>query len=193
MKFAILNKDPLKDYRKACKITQGIELSDSDSWKPENETEFWIKQIVANHSTIRSIRFRLTASAPRSVIMQLIRATKGHPQPYVQSSRPDWCGKERSSNPYEEKLFIMDFTAEAFVELCKQRLCERTEKRTNQFVWELVDELRACDVPFFKAVGYCCHPNCWWHGGKCPEIKACNERISKLSDVIINQYREDEV
>lgn len=197
MKFRILNENPLTDYREACKITQGIELNSTlyrkeKAWKPENEVEFWIKQITANHSTIRSVRFRLETSAPRSVIMQIIRATKGHPQPFVQSSRPDWVGKERSGNPYEEKLFIMDFTAESFVEMCKQRLCERTEKRTNEFVWDMVDMLRKSEVPFLKAVGYCCHPACWWHGGKCPEIKSCNDKIKKLSDVIINQYREDE-
>lgn len=190
MKFRILNENPLFDYREACKITQGIELK--GDWKPKNEVEFWIKQIIANHSTVRSVRFRLEVSAPRSVIMQIIRATKGHPQPYVQSSRPDWCGKERSNNPYEEKLFIMDFTAESFVEMCKQRLCERTEKRTNEFAWSLVDNLRTCDIPFLKAVGYCCHPNCWWHNGKCPEIKSCVEGVPKLSDLIIKQYKGDE-
>lgn len=196
MKFRVLNENPLVDYREACKITQGIELNSTlyrkeKAWKPENEVEFWIKQITANHSTIRSIRFRLETSAPRSVIMQIIRATKGHPQPYVQSSRPDWVGKERSNDPYEEKLFIMDFTAESFVEMCKQRLCERTEKRTNEFAWSLVDNLRTCDIPFLKAVGYCCHPNCWWHNGKCPEIKSCVEGVPKLSDLIIKQYKGD--
>ena len=49
--------------------------------------------------------------AVKSVVMQLIRHTKGHPQPFVQSSRPDWNnGKERSNDPYEEKLFGLDHT-----------------------------------------------------------------------------------
>lgn len=195
MRFRILNKNPLYDYREACKITQGIDLwQDLDIDKifvPKDEVAFWIKQIVANHSTIRSVKFRLEAEAPKSVVMQIIRATKGHPQPFVESSRPDWKGKERSKDPYEEKKFIMDFTAESFVEMCKQRLCERTEKRTNNFVWELVDALRASEEPYLKAVGYCCHPACWWFNGKCPEIKSCHEGGRKLSDVIIEQYRED--
>ena len=195
MRIRILNKNPLYDYREACKITQGIDLwQDLDIDKifvPKDEVVFWIKQIVANHSTIRSVKFRLEASAPKSVVMQIIRATKGHPQPFVESSRPDWKGKERSSDPYEKKKFIMDFTAESFVEMCKQRLCERTEKRTNNFVWGIVDELRTSEEPFLKAVGYCCHPACWWFNGKCPEIKSCHEGVKKLSDIIINQYRED--
>ena len=195
MRFRILNKNPLYDYREACKITQGIDLwQDLDIDKifvPKDEVAFWIKQIVANHSTIRSVKFRLEAEAPKSVVMQIIRATKGHPQPFVESSRPDWKGKERSKDPYEEKKFIMDFTAESFVEMCKQRLCARTEKRTNNFVWELVDALRASEEPYLKAVGYCCHPACWWFNGKCPEIKSCHEGGRKLSDVIIQNYRED--
>lgn len=105
MRFRILNKNPLYDYREVCKITEGRDLFNEDStFKPKDEVEYWIKQIVANHSTLRSIHFHLVDTRPKSVIMQIIRATKGHPQPEVQSSRPDWTGKERSSDPYEDKL-----------------------------------------------------------------------------------------
>lgn len=186
-RFRILNADPLYDYREAGKITEGIDLNGYNLWKPEKQVEFWIKQIVANHSTVRSVHFRLVAEAPKSVIMQLIRATKGTPRPYVQSSRPDWNnGKERSSDPYEERLYIHDHTAESFIEMCKQRLCERTEKRTRDFVWELVDALRSSNEPFLKAVGYCCHPACWWLKG-CPEISGCGS-FSKISEQIIKDY-----
>lgn len=46
MKFRILNKDPLYDYREACKITEGLELN-GETWRPENEVEFWIRHIIA--------------------------------------------------------------------------------------------------------------------------------------------------
>ena len=112
MKFRVLNKNPFYDYKEACKVTQGIDLNgELELFSPKDMTEWWIKQIVANHSTLRCIRFRLTAKAPKSVIMQLIRATKGHPQPEVESSRPDWTGQERSNDPYEVKLFSQDHTA----------------------------------------------------------------------------------
>ena len=196
MRFRILNKNPLYDYREACKITQGIDLwEDLDInkiFKPKDEVEFWIKQIVANHSCIRSVHFRLVDTRPKSVIMQIIRATKGHPQPEVASSRPDWNGgKERSSDPYEDKLFMQDHTAESYIEMAKQRLCKRTEKRTRDFMWEMVNTLRESKEPFLKAVGYCCHPACWWFNGKCPEVKSCYEGVRKLSDSIIVLYRED--
>lgn len=193
MRFRILNKDPLFDYREACKITQGIDMGNpyikdiENEFKPKNEVEFWIKQIVANHSTLRSVHFRLVDIRPKSAIMQLIRATKGHPQPEVQSSRPDWNdGKERSLDPYEDKLFMQDHTAESFIEMAKQRLCARTEERTRKAMQEMVFALRDSKEPFLRAVGLCCHPYCWWYG-KCPEIKGC-EGISKLSDRVIDYF-----
>lgn len=188
MRFRVLNKSYLYDYREACKVTEGRDLFDEDStFKPKDETEFWIKQIVANHSTLRCIHFRLVDTRPKSVIMQIIRATKGHPQPEVQSSRPDWTGKERSSDPYEDKLFMQDHTAESFIEMAKQRLCNRTEKNTRNFMREMVETLKESKDPFLKAVGFCCHPACYWLHG-CPEIKGC-EGAQKVSDAIIKVYK----
>ena len=195
MRFRMLNKDPLFDYREACKITQGIDLSASAGemlyFKPKDMTEWWIKQIVSNHSTLRCVHFRLVDTRPKSVIMQIIRATKGHPQPEVQSSRPDWTGKERSSDPYEDKLFMQDHTAESFIEMAKQRMCNRTEEKTRKFMNEMVRELRCSKDPFLRAVGYCCHPSCWWLGGCCPEIKSCGCNTTKLADSIISSYKND--
>lgn len=191
MIFRILNEDPLYDYKEACKITQGIDIEGVYYSEPKDETAFWIKQIIANHSTVRNIHFTVKASAPKSVIMQLIRATKGHPQPFVESSRPDWCGKERSSDPYEEKLFIHLHTAESFIDMCRQRLCNRTEDRTRAFVNSMVFELKHSNEPFLRAVGFCCHPACWWYKG-CPEIKSCGYHPHKISDDVIAEYKNFE-
>ena len=190
MRFRLLNKDPFFDYRESCKITQGRDLSmEVEHWKPKDMTEFWIKQIVANHSTLRSIHFRLVDTRPKSVVMQIIRATKGHPQPEVQSSRPDWTGKERSSDPYEDKLFMQDHTAESFVAMARQRLCRRTEEKTRAFMIEMVAALRKSKDPFLQAVGYCCTPPCKYMGA-CPEINGCLGK-PKLSDYFLGLYRED--
>lgn len=196
MRFRILNSDPMYDYREANKVTQGIDVAkDTVKWVYDRnlnqETEWWIKQIVANHSTLRCIHFRLVDTRPKSVIMQIIRATKGHPQPEVQSSRPDWNnGKERSSDPYEDKLFMQDHTAESFIEMAKQRLCNRTEERTRKFMLEMVVSLRESKVPFLRAIGFCCAPACDWLGGRCPEIKSCNSNKHKVSDAVIALYRD---
>ena len=191
MRFRILNKDPLFDYRQACKITEGRDIAlEVELWKPKEETEYWIKQIVANHSTLRCIHFRLIDTRPKSVIMQIIRATKGHPQPEVQSSRPDWTGKERSSDPYEDKLFMQDHTAESFIEMARQRLCNRTEENTRKFMAQMVIALRNSPEPFLQAVGYCCAPYCGWYR-RCPEIKSCGNYKPKISDEVIKLYRDD--
>ena len=191
IKAYIMNKEPLLDYRMACKITQGVDLTENpDTFIPKNETAYWIKQIVANHSTLRSVRFRLILSAPKSVVMQIIRATKGHPQPFVHSSRPDWCGKERSNDPYEEKMFIQDHTAESFVAMCRQRLCAKTEARTRKFMNEVVDFLKTLEEPFFKALAYCCKPQCEWCGKKCTELKGCG-KYPYLSEIIISEVKNE--
>lgn len=194
MRFRIMNSNPVFDYREACKITQGIDLDKKGEYNKEfkDMTEWWIKQIIANHSTLRCVHFRLVDTRPKSVIMQIIRATKGHPQPEVQSSRPDWNnGKERSSDPYEDKLFMQDHTAESFISMAKQRLCCRTEERTRKFMNELVTVLKQSKDPFLKAVGYCCKPQCEWAGNKCTEIKSCG-RYAYLSECIINEYKTQE-
>ena len=195
MRFRILNSDPMYDYREANKVTPGIDVTkDTVKWgynRPFNqETEWWIKQIVANHSTLRCIHFRLVDTRPKSVVLQIIRATKGHPQPEVQSSRPDWNnGKERSNDPYEDKLFMQDHTAESFIEMAKQRLCSRTEERTRKFMLEMVEALKASSNPFLISVGYCYASQCVWYGA-CPEIKSCGKK-KRLSDIIIEKYEED--
>ena len=191
MRFRILNENPLKDYQESCKITQGIDWGYNDYYfEPKDEVEYWIKQIVANHSTLRAVKFRMVDEAPKSVIMQIIRATKGHPQPEVQSSRPDWNGgKERSPDPYELKLFMQDHTAESFVEMAKQRLCARTEDKTRDFMETAVEDLKNSGEPFLIAVGYCCHPYCWWYNA-CPEIKSCGKK-AHLSRAIIADYLQN--
>lgn len=189
MRFRILNRDPVYDYREECKLTQGIDICETDEslLNVKDMTAWWIKQIVANHSCIRSVRFRIIDRAPKSVIMQLIRATKGHPQPEVESSRPDWTGKERGNDPYEMKLFSQDHTAESFIEMAKQRLCNRTEVRTRKYMWVVVNSLRNCKDPFLRAVGFCSLPACLWYGGRCPEIKGCG-LCPKISDEIIHAF-----
>jgi len=191
MRIRLLNRTPLYDYKEFNKISQGIDLDLNCIVTPADETAFWIKQIVNNHSTLRCIHFRVIDKRPRSVIMQLIRATKGHPQPVVATSRPDWCnGKERSSDPYEEKLFGHDHTPESFIAMCMQRLCKRTEERTRKATLEVVEELKRSSEPVLKAVGYCCAPACFWYNA-CPEIKGCNG-ADKLYDRFLSKYRQNE-
>ena len=146
VKIRVLNKDPLFDYKEFNATTLGQELNPCAIETPKNEVEYWIKQFICYHSNVRCIHFRMIDRRPRSVIMQLIRATKEHPQPFVQSSRPDWNGgKERSSDPYEEKLFGQDHTPASFIQMAMQRLCNRTESRTRTAMQEIVNEMKKSD------------------------------------------------
>ncbi len=173
MKVRIINADPMFDYKHACLVTKGKDIEKIT--RPENETEWWVKQILTGHSTVRFIEFVVTDTIPKSCVMQIIRATKGHPQPEVQSSRPDWTGEERNADPYEEKLFCMKFTPESFVEMCKQRLCASTEAKTRAVVSGWVKELTASENPLLQAIGICSKPKCFYFGGRCNELKGCGK------------------
>lgn len=171
MEIKIVNTDPMLDYKRACLITKGKKITKIT--RPEEEVKWWVEQILTGHSTIRFVHFVLTDEIPKSCIMQIIRATKGHPQPEVQSSRPDWTGKERSYNPYEKKLFCMQFTPESFIEMCKLRLCMCTEENTRRVVVGWVNEMRESDNPLIKAIGLCARAKCVYFGYRCNELKGC--------------------
>lgn len=173
VELRIMNADPVFDYRQSCGITLGMRRPKPLNIK--NEEDFWLKHILANHSTMRSIRFRIIDEAKKTVIAQLVRATKGHPQPYAEASRPDWTGKERSSDPYEEKLFGHDHTAESFIEMAKQRLCSKAEKNTRLEMIEIVDAMKSHPEPYFRALAKLCMPYCEWYGGRCPELYGCGK------------------
>lgn len=180
MQVRIINNNPMFDYKHACLITKGKNIEKIT--RPENEVEYWVKQILTGHSTLRFIDFVITDTIPKSCIMQIIRATKGHPQPEVQSSRPDWTGNERSGDPYETKLFCMKFTPESFIEMCKQRLCVCTEAKTRAVVGSWVRELQASTDPLLKAIGICCKPKCFYFGGRCNELTGCGKYEALYKD-----------
>lgn len=140
MTIRIINADPLFDYKHACLVTKGKNIKNIT--KPANEVEYWVKHILTEHSTVRSIHFVITDEIPKSCVMQIIRATKGHPQPEVCSSRPDWTGKPRSNDPYELKLFQVEYTPESFLAMCRQRLCLQTEPKTRLVVNKWVELMR---------------------------------------------------
>ena len=135
----------------------------------ERPVSFLRAPFIANHSTIRSVGFRIIdTTARKDVTRQILRATKGHPQPYVQSSRPDWTGKERDESATATNIFIHDHTAESWMEMAQQRLCCRAMKETREWCTMVVRAMYAHDNPFFKALAYCSVPSCVFQAG-CPE------------------------
>lgn len=187
MEIKIINTDPIFDYKRACLVTKGKQIkrcSYPDTF--DDEVRYWVKHFVAGHSCLRFIHFTITDKLPKSVIMQIIRATKGHPQPEVQSSRPDWTGEERSNNPYEEKIFIMDFTPESFIEMMKQRLCQKTEKNTRKAVTNWRNEMVTSNIPIVVALGLCAKAKCVYYQS-CNEIEPCGCWADNLYERFIDK------
>lgn len=174
MEIRILNKDPLLDYRQFCKITLGETLKVNDL-ELKYPVKFWVKHFCAMHSTVRAIHFRIIDEIPRSCAMQLVRHTDGHPQPEVQSSRPDWTGKPRSNDPYELKLIAFDFTPESWLKMCRKRLCNKTEVNTRKVVEGWREKMLESKDPIILALGLCSKPVCEYCGGVCTELKTCGK------------------
>lgn len=187
MKIRIINTDPIFDYKHSCLVTKGKDVTKVSF--PSDPFEWWVRQICTEHSTLRSIHFVITDTAPKSCVMQIIRATKGHPQPEVQSSRPDWTGQERSTNPYEHKLFQMEFTPESFLAMCRQRLCYKTEPLTRNMVKEWVEQMKSDSDPLIKAIGYCAEPQCMYRGGVCSELESCGKFKTYKYELILSKVK----
>lgn len=169
----ILNEEPLEDLREAIATTIGKErLSD---WKPTKEGihkdlfRYYAELFIANHSIVRSVHFRIKIdNARKDVTRQLLRATKGHPQPFVESSRPDWTGVPRDENATNR--FTWDHTPESFITMAQQRLCFRAMKETRQEVFDIIRAMWDSGEPLLEAVAFCSVPSCVFQMG-CPEGK----------------------
>lgn len=179
----LLNKNPMFDYRQFCKVTQGVVLDEEKKFEPKDEVDFWKKHFLAMHSTLRCLHFRVLMQIPRTVAMQLVRHTDGHPQPEVESSRPDWTGKPRSADPEQLKWVAIDYTPESWIKMCQKRLCRKTEPKTFETVRELVVAMANSPVPFFQALARVSWRKCKYYGA-CNELESCGcyENIPKLKD-----------
>ena len=149
----LLNKNPMFDYREFCKVTQGIVLDEENEFNPKDEVDFWKKHFLAMHSTLRCLHFRVIMQIPRTVAMQLVRHTDGHPQPEVESSRP------------------------------QKRLCRKTEHKTLETVYKLVVYMTQSPVPFFRALGSVSWRKCKYYGAcNERESCGCYKDMPKLVD-----------
>jgi hypothetical protein len=168
IRLRILNAEPLEDMREAIAATLG-----KDHLEPLPEhtdlMDYYVSLFIANHSIVRAVRFRIKDDASgKSVARQLLRATTGHPQPYMESSRPDWTGKPRDDD--ETCFFLHDHTSESFINEARQRLCKRAWNPTQSVVHRILQAMYESDEPYFKALAICSVPNCVFQYG-CPEGK----------------------
>jgi len=181
----ILNEEPLEDLREA--IATAIGKDRLKDWKPTDSIHkdlfrYYAELFIANHSIVRSVHFRIKIdNARKDVTRQLLRATKGHPQPFVESSRPDWTGVARDENATNR--FTWDHTPESFIAMTQQRLCFRAMKETRQEMLDIIQAMWDSGEPLLEAVAFCSVPSCVFQMG-CPEGKQCCHWIDDGLDVI---------
>jgi len=136
--------------------------------------------MIAKHSTLRAVRFRIVMDDVRSdVARQLARHTSGLIQLYIQSKRPDWTGSPRPLEPYPV-IMIIDSDAEGWLHLAEQRLCSRAMQETQEAVSEIVKTMEASKHPYLRALGSLSVPRCEAIGGRCPEGSRCCGRYPAI-------------
>lgn len=164
----MLTSDPCMIVKEAELATLGKKISYIKDHS--FSTDQWVDKMLANHSTLRGVRFRIVLDDVRSdVARQLVRHKKGLVQPYMQSKRPDWTGEARPKEPYE-CLLIIDTDIEGWRNIAGQRLCKRAMEETQKAIKEIILDMQTTTIypEFFKALADISVPNCVMQGG-CPE------------------------
>lgn len=138
-----------------------LEMTDDEIFK------WMVGLLLAEHSLSKCIDIRITDTMQKDVRNQIFRHTKSSPHFYAQSSRPDWNeGKPR--DPNEKTKNVMDFNAEGFLAMTRQRLCLRTETNTRKWMNDVIKTMLESDNPILRALAAVSVPNCVYRAG-CPE------------------------
>jgi|GEM_PF-4589774 len=198
----------LENLKESLLITVGKMLSENGKKKITDMSDkdffnYIVKFLISEHSIISNIEIRIVDQMDKNIRNQIVRHTKGRPRFYCQSSRPDWNnGQQR--DPNQKTFNILDWNAEAFREMTRQRLCYRTEKNTRQWIEKVLndlfndgyinDGLQHHDHVLLNAVCFCAVPNCVYRFG-CPEVNGCDwfennffGKINSRGENIINRY-----
>lgn len=178
----LITKNPMYQVKDMNCLTIGKRAIRDKFYSDEEQENFWYDMFISEHSTLRTVQFRIVDTNMRSDISaQLLRATKNHPQPYCQSHRPDWNGGEKRK-PSNETFgyFAHIHNAESFMAMCRQRLCMATMKETREKVLEILEVMQNSDEVFFRVLAKCCVPNCVYRCG-CSEKRTNCGLIHKIS------------
>lgn len=146
----------------------------------EPSSEWKRKILVARHSPIEALVFLVEIrDIPYWVSTHLVRHKVGVTH-LVSSQRDD-----RHENPLPRAEMpqgalvnhTMFVNAQALIAVSRKRLCNLASKETRN-VWHAV-----C-VEMFKVdsdMAWAMRPECWWCGGKCPEMRGCGA-MPKLAE-----------
>lgn len=176
----LLTKDPMYQVKSLACTTIG-KTAKRVNYSQEEQLDFWRSTFKQEHSILRVVSFKVFDNNMRSdICAQLLRATKGHPQPEVQSHRPDWnSGEPRKPSSETYGMFAHIHTAESWMALCRQRLCKATMKETKQKVEEILSVMKNSPEPFFKALYEYSVPQCVYRLGCCDRTECGFMKIFK--------------
>ena len=126
-----------------------------------------LAQLHAQHSTLEQVHLYLYDPACRGdVTSHIVRHTKGHPRPVVESWRPDWTGQPRP--PYDApRQFLAYLTPYALIEMMRQRLCVLAATPTRQWAESVKVACQQHGDVFIQTLGEYVMPDCEYRGGVC--------------------------
>ena len=153
------------------KITDIEDLQDANSTTTNGRPSLMnlAQGYFVRHSPIRTQLFILKADgAYKSVCDHLVRHHVGI-EKYVGTSRPDRIGEQHVED-YRKmpKQIMLIFNADAFLNICEQRLCTCAEEPTREFVREMVSAMCYVD----RALANRAYPMCV-REGFCHQWKCC--------------------
>ncbi len=137
------------------------------------DAEWMVKILEARHSPIRYLHFSfLLEDIPSWVSVHLVRHHVGV-QPYVKSQRNDrQSDYDRTKAPQDAPVtMILDVNGEALLTLANKRLCKQASEETREVVKMMCNEVTKVRKEFAPFLV----PMCVYHGGRCHEMKPCQE------------------
>ncbi len=175
MTVEVLTNNPYYVLRDVNCVTIGKRAIKGKKVSFDDEVAFFKSKFLAEHSTIECLQFRVVDDSCRGdVASHIVRTTKGLPRFQVQSSRPDWNdGEERKPLDKTTVIFSSVWNPLSWMQMCRQRLCNRAAVDTKLWVMAVLDEMRLSGCPMLVALEQCCIPQCVYRGNICYEEKPC--------------------
>lgn len=145
-----------------CKLVSHKEPT--DEWKR--------KMMRAPHSPIRCLQYLIQMWIPYFVSVHLVRHKMGI-EHFVGSQRNDRQDKydRRAARQDAQVLHTMLVNADALRSISRRRLCMQAAAETRTVWKSVVDAISKID----PIVAEYCQPECWWTGGRCPELRPCGK------------------
>lgn len=143
------------------RATQGTKMPEKP---PSSE---WRKKIlIAEHSPIRTLNWRIFMSIPYCNSVHLVRHKFGV-EHFVKSQRsnPD-RNAERQDAPVDH---IMCVNAAELIAMARKRLCNKADLVTRQIMRAVCDAV----IETTPEMKFVLMPECEYRGNRCPELKSC--------------------